>query len=390
MPPDTFVDYAKDVFPRLLHDDEPFHVWRLEAYWNDVGSIREYRRGNFDALLGRVAVTVPGRELRLGVWVGEGTEVADDVEIVPPVLLGDGCRVGAQARLVGPLVIGDGCTIGHGAVLEGVIHWNGTATGRGASLAGGIVGRGRAHRRARHRAPRRRHRRRLRDLRRRRRQGRRPARSADHGRGAAGRAPAACVTSLGRLADGVVDLFLPKRCVACGRAGRWLCEACAPALQPLPATVCRRCGAPLATSRSDCRECRGRDLAFATARAAYLYEGPARRLVTTCKFRSLRSLVAEMADLAEVPFDRPWWRSAASIWSTWVPVHRDRDLERGFDQAALLARRLAGGLRPAVRRAPGADAPRPEAERARRRRARRQRARQHSRSTGEWSIKRVQ
>jgi mannose-1-phosphate guanylyltransferase/phosphomannomutase len=142
IPPDTFVDYAKDVFPRLLAAGEPFHTWHLDGYWNDVGSIREYRRSNFDALLGRVAVTIPGRELRLGVWLGEGTEVADDVAIVPPVLIGDGCRVAAQARLVGPLVIGDGCTIGQGAVLEGVIHWNGTATGRGASLAGGIVGRG--------------------------------------------------------------------------------------------------------------------------------------------------------------------------------------------------------------------------------------------------------
>ncbi|MGZ4199145.1 MAG: double zinc ribbon domain-containing protein, partial [Thermoleophilia bacterium] len=149
------------------------------------------------------------------------------------------------------------------------------------------------------------------------------------------------MTSLGRLADGVVDLFLPKRCVACGRAGRWLCEACAPALLPLPATVCRRCGAPLATSRSDCRECRGRDLAFATARAAYLYEGPARRLVTTCKFRSLRSLVAEMADLAEVPFRQAVAALGGVDLVTWVPVHRDRDLERGFDQAALLGRRLA-------------------------------------------------
>jgi NDP-sugar pyrophosphorylase family protein len=142
IPPGAFVDYAKDVFPALLAADLPFHVWRLETYWNDVGSIREYRRSNFDALLGRVAVTLPGHELRLGVWIGEGTEVADDVEIVPPVLIGDGCRVGTHARLVGPLVIGDGCTIGRGALLEGVIHWDGTATGRGASLAGGIVGRG--------------------------------------------------------------------------------------------------------------------------------------------------------------------------------------------------------------------------------------------------------
>ena len=142
IPPDEFVDYAKDVFPRLLNDAEPFYVWRLETYWNDVGSLREYRHGNFDALRGRVAVTVPGRELRLGVWVGDDTKVAPDAVIVPPVLLGDDCRVDSGARLIGPLIVGDGCTIGPGALLEGVIHWNGTATGRGASLAGGIVGRG--------------------------------------------------------------------------------------------------------------------------------------------------------------------------------------------------------------------------------------------------------
>jgi len=140
--PGAFVDYARDVFPRLLADGEPFYIWRLEGYWNDVGSIREYVRGNFDALLGRVAVALPGRELRPGVWLGDGAEVADDVEIVPPVLIGDGCRVASRARLVGPLVIGDGCTIAEGAVLEGAIHWNDTVTGRGAALRGGIVGRG--------------------------------------------------------------------------------------------------------------------------------------------------------------------------------------------------------------------------------------------------------
>ena len=152
------------------------------------------------------------------------------------------------------------------------------------------------------------------------------------------------MTSLGRLADGVVDLFLPKRCVCCGRAGGWLCEACAPQLVPLPATVCARCGAPLPRPRAVCLECRGRDLAFASARAAYVYDGPARRLVTACKFRALRSLAGEMAVLAQLPFERTvaaLGGAAGVELVTCVPVHRDRDLERGFDQAALLGRRLA-------------------------------------------------
>ena len=150
--------------------------------------------------------------------------------------------------------------------------------------------------------------------------------------------------TLGRLADAAVDLFLPRRCVGCGRAGRWLCDACRAALVPLPATVCERCGAPLARSSPDCRECRGRRLAFASARAAFVYEGPARRLVTACKFRALRPLVAEMAALAEPPFARAVAALAGAggvDLVTCVPVHRERDLERGFDQAELLARGLA-------------------------------------------------
>jgi len=152
------------------------------------------------------------------------------------------------------------------------------------------------------------------------------------------------VTALGRLADAAADLFLPRRCVGCGRAGGWLCDSCRAALVPLPATVCGRCGAPHARSVPECRECRGRGLAFASARAAFVYEGPARRLVTACKFRALRPLAAEMATLAGPAFGR----TVAALGGaggvglvTCVPVHRERDLERGFDQAALLGRRLA-------------------------------------------------
>ena len=72
--PGTFVDWARDVFPALLEDGLPFHCWELETYWNDVGNIEQYRLSNFDALLGRVALDVPGRQIAPRVWVGQGTE----------------------------------------------------------------------------------------------------------------------------------------------------------------------------------------------------------------------------------------------------------------------------------------------------------------------------
>jgi NDP-sugar pyrophosphorylase family protein len=139
--PGAFVDWAKDVFPALLRDGVPFHCWRLDGYWNDVGNIEQYRLSNFDALLGRVKLRVPGRQVQPNVWVGDGSEIEAGVRIEPPVLIGAGCLIEAEAELIGPLIIGDGCLIERGAVLEGVINWDGVKMGPGSRLAGSILGR---------------------------------------------------------------------------------------------------------------------------------------------------------------------------------------------------------------------------------------------------------
>ena len=139
--PGVFVDWAKDVFPALLADGRPFHCWELETYWNDVGNIEQYRLSNFDALLGRVDLEVPGREIAPRVWVGQGTEIESGVRLEAPILLGAGCLVEAGAELIGPLIVGDGCVIERGAVLEGVIQMDGAKAGRGSRLAGSILGR---------------------------------------------------------------------------------------------------------------------------------------------------------------------------------------------------------------------------------------------------------
>jgi len=141
VPAGVFVDWARDVFPALLAADAPFYCWRLEGYWNDVGNIEQYRLSNFDALLGRVRLDVPGRQIRPGVWIGEGTQIDPEASITAPVLIGAGCLVESKAELIGPLIVGDGCVIERGAVLEGTINWEGVTTGRGSRLAGSILGR---------------------------------------------------------------------------------------------------------------------------------------------------------------------------------------------------------------------------------------------------------
>jgi ComF family protein len=150
------------------------------------------------------------------------------------------------------------------------------------------------------------------------------------------------------IVDGLLDLVLPRRCVACAVPGAWLCDDCARGLHPLPARRCPRCGAPgpwagprqaglRAQTGRRCPECGARDLAFIPASAAFTYEGPARALVTACKFRALRSLTDDMVERGAGAFRQ----AGDGAVVTWVPGHRDHQLERGFNQAERLARGFA-------------------------------------------------
>jgi predicted amidophosphoribosyltransferase len=134
----------------------------------------------------------------------------------------------------------------------------------------------------------------------------------------------------------VLDLVLPQRCLVCGAGGTQLCEQCAFALPALRPPLCERCGAPTVWPVRRCRECAGRRLGFATARAAVAYEGDVRRLVAGWKERGLRKL-ADVA--AAVVADRLPAPRAALV--TFVPADGDRRLRRGHHPAARLAEALA-------------------------------------------------
>ena len=134
----------------------------------------------------------------------------------------------------------------------------------------------------------------------------------------------------------MLDLLLPQRCVVCERGGSQLCAACRQELPRLEPPLCARCGAPVAWPVDRCRECAGRRIAFATARAATGYDDAARRLVHAWKERGLRRLAAEAAALVVERLAPP----DADVL-TFIPADRSRRLERGHNPAERLACELA-------------------------------------------------
>jgi ComF family protein len=130
----------------------------------------------------------------------------------------------------------------------------------------------------------------------------------------------------------LLDLLLPRRCVVCDRLGVSLCGTCRTALPSLAGPGCARCGAPTAWPVLRCLECSGRRLAFASAQAAVVYEGPVRPLVSAWKERGQRALAHEAADVIANTVQRP-----SVVALTFVPPDGDRSVKRGYHPAEQLA-----------------------------------------------------
>ena len=139
-PEPDFVDWAMDVYPRLLEQDVSFYGHEFPEYWNDVGSLEEYRQGNFDALTGAVHVDMGELSGTNGVRLAGDSELPSDIEIEGQVFVGADCRIAGGVRLTGPVVIGEGSQIGEGAALRDTVVWPRTDVDPGTVLIGGVAG----------------------------------------------------------------------------------------------------------------------------------------------------------------------------------------------------------------------------------------------------------
>jgi ComF family protein len=151
-----------------------------------------------------------------------------------------------------------------------------------------------------------------------------------------------------------LDLVFPAICPVCeavlGRGRRDpLCGGCWNGIERVETPVCDICGLPFHVfdaARSDahggrCAECAAAAPAFDWARAGGVYAGPLREAVQRLKFARKPALARPLGDLI---LEQWATRLPAVDAVVPVPLARARERERGFNQATLLAERLARGL----------------------------------------------
>jgi ComF family protein len=147
-----------------------------------------------------------------------------------------------------------------------------------------------------------------------------------------------------------LDLVFPALCPVCGgtlATGRRdpLCGPCWAAIPALEEPGCARCGAPggvAVTGVQACAACAVEPPAWDWTRAAAEYAGVVREAIHAFKFERRRALARPLTELVLARWDASLATGAEALVP--VPLAPAREAARGFNQATLLAERLAAGL----------------------------------------------
>jgi len=138
-----------------------------------------------------------------------------------------------------------------------------------------------------------------------------------------------------------LDWIYPPDCASCGEPGYRLCAACVEKIKLITGNRCESCGEPLKRGQARCRPCQVNPPPYTGMRNLAVYEGVIRDCVHALKYDHNQALGEFFSErLADLVREVGWQPDLVMP----VPLSDQRVAERGYNQAACLAKPLAARL----------------------------------------------
>ena len=142
----------------------------------------------------------------------------------------------------------------------------------------------------------------------------------------------------------IIRMLFPDdiKCIVCGKEihpNRYgLCDDCKLLIND---NFCLRCGRHKVGIGDYCAECGDLSMQYDEARSAVSYDGNAKELIYRLKYGNAKYLAHILSQyLLDVLLMSDWHADCI----TFVPIHKSRQKQRGYNQAELLARELAESI----------------------------------------------
>jgi competence protein ComFC len=121
-----------------------------------------------------------------------------------------------------------------------------------------------------------------------------------------------------QLRENIINILLPRICLGCGKEGRYICDQCS-----------------LFLSEATSIFARGK---LEEVASAWEYEGLIKKIILKIKYEGMFDAIDE---LTEKIFERRELYIPENTIITFVPMFKRKERRRGFNQAELIARKVA-------------------------------------------------
>lgn len=120
IPENTFYDFAKNVFPKLL-EAQQINTFIVDGYWNDIGTIEQYKQSVQDVFNGVCKIDHNKIiETNSGNYTCGDTDLPKTVRFVGNNVIGNNCKIGEYVKLENCIVF-DNAEIKTGTELQNCI-----------------------------------------------------------------------------------------------------------------------------------------------------------------------------------------------------------------------------------------------------------------------------
>ncbi len=99
IPENTFYDFAKNVFPKLL-EENAINTFIVDEYWNDIGTIDQYKQSIQDVFNGLCKIEHDKIvETNLGNYLAGDSKIPSTVRFIGNSVIGNNCKLGEYIKL---------------------------------------------------------------------------------------------------------------------------------------------------------------------------------------------------------------------------------------------------------------------------------------------------
>lgn len=144
-------------------------------------------------------------------------------------------------------------------------------------------------------------------------------------------------SKLYRWSWAALDLLFPPNCASCGNPGQRWCQVCRAQVIRIESPFCNLCGQPTNNAELCCR-CKDKPTKLTAIRSWAVFDGPVRNALHRVKYFRDVALAEVLSHELHIFVKELNWPLNLILP---VPLSKQRLKERGYNQAAILARPLA-------------------------------------------------